>query len=292
MRFWGQGQRVQSPPHLHGTTAPMQVLYARAVVQGTEKPTGAVARLEALIQTLERSGAEPRRLDALRCAQRFKRSWVELAETLVDIRRTRAYEAWDYDDFHKYCGDELHLRRATVDKLTASFSTLQRLAPQVLQWDGIAKEIPSLQAVEYFGKALGVPDGDAANDTKRAKNQNQPPREVIKELRQAVFDEGQSVAELRKRFDPILRPKPKGAEQLETIRKALGATRRLVEVLPEIDGLDERRIERVEKALGGLRQELEQLAEPLREKMAEKKTRRRAAEKSVSRASGPRSAAK
>jgi hypothetical protein len=262
------------------------------VAQGTGRPTGTEQRLEALISTLEHSGAEPRRLDALRCAQRFKRSWVELGQTLVEIRRTRAYEAWEYDDFHKYCADELHLRRATVDKLTASFSTLQRLAPQVLQWDGIAKEIPSYQAVDYFGKAVGVPDGGAANDTKAAKNQSPPPREVIKQLRQAVFDEGQSVGELRKRFDPILRPKPKGAEQLETIQKALGAARRLAEVLPEIEGLDERRIERVEKTLGGLRQELEQLAEPLRVKLAEKKTKRRAAEKSVSRASGSRSAAK
>jgi hypothetical protein len=252
------------------------------VARDTGTRSGAEQRLEALIRKLEGSGAEPRRLEALRCAQRFKRSWVELAETLVEIRRTRAYEAWDYDDFHKYCNDELHLRRATVDKLTVSFSTLQRLAPQVLQWDGIAKEIPSYQAVDYFGKAVGVPAGDAANDTKGAKAAT-PPREVIKQLRQAVFDEGQSVAELRKRFDPILRPKPKGAEQLETIHKALGAARRLAEMLPEIDGLDERKLERVEKALGGLRQELEQLAEPLREKVAEQKARKRTADKAASR---------
>jgi hypothetical protein len=264
------------------------VLYATAVARGTERPSAAEQRLQALISTLERSGAEPQRLDALRCAQRFKRSWVELAETLVEIRRTRAYERWEYDDFHKYCGDELHLRRATVDKLTISYSTLQRLAPQVLQWDGVAKEIPSLQAVEYFGKAIGVPQGEAANDGKAAKA---PPREVIKELRHAVFDEGQSVAELRKRFDPILRPKPKGAEQLESIQKALGAARKLAELLPEIAGLDERRVERVEKALGGLRQDLESMAEPLREKLAEQKGRRRAAEKSVSRAAAHSKAA-
>lgn len=282
---------MQSPPRLHGTTASEQVLYAKTVAQRTGRPSGPEQRLEALIQTLERSGAEPRRLDALRCAQRFKRSWVELAETLVEIRRTRAFEAWEYEDFHKYCNDELHLRRATVDKLTASFSTLQRLAPQVLQWDGIAKEIPSYQAVDYFGKAVGVPDGDAANDTRR-KNPAQPPREVIKELRQAVFDEGQSVAELRKRFDPILRPKPEGAEQLETIQKALGAARRLAEVLPEIDGLDERRLERVEKAIGGLRQDLETIAEPLREKLAENKARRRAGDKTIARPAAPPRAAK
>jgi hypothetical protein len=135
--------------------------------------------------------------------------------------------------------------------------------------------------VDYFGKAV---DGPAANDA-RAK---QPPREVIKELRQAVFDEGQSVAELRKRFDPILRPKPKGAAQLELIQKAIGASRRLVEMLPEIDGLDEGRVERVEKTLGGLRQELEGLAEPLRHKLAPKKAKRTADKRVSARKSGTR----
>jgi len=226
------------------------VLYGSTVVQATEK-------IDALLRRLEESGAEPRRLEALRCTQRFKRSWLELAEHLVGLRRERAYETWGFADFHAYCNDELHLRRGTVDKLTASFSTLQRLAPQVLQWDGVAKEVPSYEAVNYFGKAM-----DAANEPIPAR----PPREVLKELRQAVFDEGQSVAELRRRFDPILHPKPQGAEELEVLTRALALVRKLAELLPDIEGLTERRVTGVEKALGGLRQELEELAEPLRAK--------------------------
>lgn len=239
------------------------MLYGAAVVQATEK-------IEALLRRLEESGASPERLEALRCTQRFKRSWVELAEVLVGLRRDRGYEAWGYADFHTYCEDELHLRRATVDKLTISFSTLKRLAPQVLQWDGVEKEIPSLQAVDYFGKAM-----DAANHAPKAgdRDASAPSREVIKELRHAVFDEGQSVAELRRRFDPILRPKPRGAEQLDVIGKALTATRRLAELLPEIEGLTEKRMVMVERALGGLRQELEALAEPLRSKAEQQKQR-------------------
>lgn len=233
------------------------MLYASEVVQATEK-------IEALLRRLEDSGAEPRRLDALRSTQRFKRSWVELAETLVMIRREKAYTNWEYDDFHAYCQHELHLRRSTVDKLTISFSTLKRLAPSVLKWDGVEKEVPSYQAVEYFGKAV-----DAANAPPEKRRGPAPsaPREVIKDLRTAVFDEGQSVGELRKRFDPILRPKPQGAEELEVIQKALSATRKLADVLPEIEGLADRRVTDVEKALGVLRQDLEGLAEPLRAKV-------------------------
>lgn len=239
----------------------------------------ATEKIEALLRRLEQTGADPQRLDVLRTTQRFKRSWVELAELLVSVRREKSYQDWGYEDFHQYCADELHLRRGTVDKLTMSFSTLKRLAPQVLQWDGVQREVPSLQAVDYFGKAVEAanhgPSGEAPVAAK--------PREVIKDLRRAVFDEGQSVAELRRRFDPILRPKPAGAEKLEVIGKALGATRKLADLLPEIEGLTDKTVASVERALGGLRQDLEALAEPLKKKapprkvQAPKKKRRKAA---------------
>jgi hypothetical protein len=238
----------------------------------------ATEKIDALLARLEESGADPQRLAALRSTQRFKRSWVELAEVLVTIRRDSAYEAWGHEDFYAYCAQELFLKRATVDKLTVSFSTLQRLAPSVLKWDGVEREIPSLQAVDYFSRAMGTGGGSAddraANDAAPAPAP--PPREVIKELRHAVFDEGQSVAELRRRFDPILHPKPAGAEQLETISKAITAARRLAELLPDVDGLTDKRVATTEKALGGLRQELEELATPLREKLARKKTAKKA----------------
>lgn len=240
----------------------------RPVVQATEK-------IDALLRRLEESGAEPRRLDALRSTQRFKRSWLELAELLVTLRKDKGYEAWGYEDFHQYCADELHLRRSTVDKLTISFSTLKKLAPQVLQWDGVEREVPSYQAVDYFGKAVEAANKSPATSTPRSAGPAPAPREVIKELRHAVFDEGQSVAELRRRFDPILRPKPKGAEELDLIQKALTGVKRLAELLPEIEGLTEKRVTVAEKALGGLREELEGLAEPLRAKIEQQKPKKR-----------------
>jgi hypothetical protein len=229
-------------------------------------------KIDALLRRLERTGADAQRLEALRCAQRFKRSWVELAGKLVEIRRERAHEAWGYDDFHRYCAEELSLRRATVDKLTVSFSTLERVAPQVLQWDGLAKTIPSYEAVGYLSKAMGAGDDD---DGERPGGSQD--RAVIKQLREAVFDEGQTVGELRKRFDPLLFPKPKGSEALEHVLRASALARKLVEVLPEIEGLSGKRVAALEQALGTLRQELDAIAEPLRERV--ERGRRRAAKR-------------
>ncbi len=244
--------------------------------------TAASDKLETLLRRLERTGAEPARLDALRCAQQFKRSWIELAGKLVAVRRTRSHEAWGYEDFYLYCAEELQLRKPTVDKLTISFSTLERVAPQVLSWDGVAKTIPSYEAVDYLSRAMRLPPErgpDEEAKPRRRPDGPEPPRELIKELRQAVFDEGQTVAELRKRFDPVLWPKPKGTDKLELLARANGYARKLAETLTEIDGLSDKRVAALEQQLGGLRQELDALAEPLREKLERGKKRAASAER-------------
>lgn len=232
----------------------------------------ATKKIDDLAELLERTGGDAQRLEVVRRTQRFKRSWIELAEALIKVRAGRAYERWGYDDFHTYCAQELTLKKTTVDKLTLSYSTVQRHAPEVLEWDGVARTIPSVEAIDYFSRAIG--DG-AANDggeeeagaRKRAPARTCAP-EVLDELKTAVFDEGQPVAELRRRFDPVLNPRPKGAEKLELLNKASAAARKLAELLPDIEGLPEKRVRRLEEELGALRDDIEALAEPLREKLA------------------------
>jgi hypothetical protein len=238
------------------------------VSKGTKK-------IDDLAELLERTGGDAQRLEVVRRTQRFKRSWIELAEALIKVRAGRAYERWGYDDFHAYCAQELTLKKATVDKLTVSYSTVQRHAPEVLEWDGVARTIPTVEAIDYFSRAIGDgPANDLSGDEEPAPapSRRAPPRphapEVLDELKSAVFDEGQPVAELRKRFDPVLHPRPKGAEKLDLLNKASAAARKLAELLPDLDGLPEKRVRRLEEELGALRDDIEALAEPLREKLA------------------------
>jgi YihY family inner membrane protein len=199
-----------------------------------------INKIEALAELLERTGGDAQRLEVVRRTQRFKRSWIELAETLARVRSDRAYTRWGFNDFYRYCAEELTLKRPTVDKLILSFSTIQSHAPEVLEWDGVAKVIPSYEAVDYFSRAVGKispDDGEAeaawdATEDRRDPGEVAPPRpkrrsdedaEFLQTVRHAVFDEGQPVAELRKRFDPVLYPRPKGAEKLEILQKASAA---------------------------------------------------------------------
>ena len=240
-------------------------------------------KIDALAELLERTGGDAERLEVVRRTQRFKRSWIELAEALSKVRSSQAFTRWGYNDFYKYCAEELTLKKATVDKLTVSFHTLRSHAPEVLEWDGVAKVIPSYEAVDYFSRAVG--EVDSRSEPKKPTPEGEEPiagaadegdpesDEFIREVRHAVFDEGKPLAELRKRFDPVLYPRPKGAAKLEIVQKASAAARRLAELLPDIDGLDDRRIQKLEVELGTLRQELDAICAPLKESVKQEKAR-------------------
>lgn len=227
-------------------------------------------KIDELAAILEKSGGDAQRLEVLKRTQKFKRSWVDLAEVLAKVRKSGAYKRWGFNDFYAYASEELALKKPTVDKLVLSYSTLRSHAPEVLKWDGVAKVIPSYEAVNYYSQVLPPGDDEETQQLPRQRRKVElvpPAPDVLAEMKTAVFDEGKPVTELRKRFDKVLYPKPKGAEKLEVIKKANNAARRLAELLPDIDGLSDKLARNLERELGALRNELNELAAPLEEKL-------------------------
>jgi exonuclease VII small subunit len=218
--------------------------------------------LEALIERLERGGhgGDDVRLDIVRRAQRFKRSWVELAEGLSKLKKSRAYEDWGYSDLYDYCQKELHLKQGTIDKLVLSYGTLRTHAPDVLKHDGLAREIPSMDSVDYFSRAFGIRDADAENDAP-ARRRLDAPKAVLEELRSAVFDEARPVTELRKRFDPIFKPKREADPEQDVLRKTKALAEKLAEAVQAAPGLTDARVARVIAMVEALVRELDELIE-------------------------------
>jgi len=220
-------------------------------------------RLGDLAEALEAEGADELRVHVVRRARDFKRSWVMMAEALVEVRNRESYLHWGYEDFYAYCSLELQLKQATADKLTGSYVALKRHAPSVLKRDGLNERIPTCDAVDYFAKAIQKSPG---NDAEREPAVD---REVVDELRHAVFEEGAPVTELRKRFSPLFHPKPEGAEQIDTIRRATAAARRLERTIEEIDGLHRPTVRAALDSLEALREELTDLLERTKAHYAE-----------------------
>jgi hypothetical protein len=214
--------------------------------------------LEALADRMEQGGGDPARVDIVRRAQRFKRSWVELGEGLTALRKSRRYEKWGYSDLADYCSKELHIKAATLDKLVLSYGALRTHAPEVLRRDGVSREIPSLEAVDYFSRAVGPSSEDDPGDKRRRLD---APREVLDELRAAVFDETRSVGELRKRFDPILRPRSVEADAVDGLRKLKALAERLSSAVQTTEGISEKRVGRVLAVMEALVRDVDELLE-------------------------------
>jgi hypothetical protein len=149
-------------------------------------------KTEAALAEAELAHADdPERAEVLRRTRLFKSSWIELAETLTNVRRGARWKDWGYASFDEYAKRELYLRQETVDKLTGSFTFLQRRAPEVLARDGVRALIPSYQAVDFL---------------RRAEEQDDAPRETVAELRARVLDEAAPLATVARRYKDQIFP--------------------------------------------------------------------------------------
>lgn len=227
---------------------------------------GNLEKLLVLRSELEHGGADPERLYAVECAYNFKHSWLDMARALVDVRNQNSYEKWGFTDFLNYCERELGLKRAVVDKLTASFYVLERVAPDRLEAPAEDAPIPSCQALDYYSRATGELRLDG-NPSRDAPEEELSP-ELSGQLYEAVFNQGCSPKQLRERFDPLIRPKPAAKEQQEVTRKALNSARKLHELMEEVEGLSTETLRAAYDVLSHLEEEMEVHLERLKEELA------------------------
>jgi hypothetical protein len=196
--------------------------------------TKAIQKLTRLISSLEQGG-DPLRLTAARCAYHFKHSWLEMADVIVKVRDSGAFTQWGYDTFLAYCEGELGLKRALVDKLTVSFATLNRYAPDRLRGEAEAP-IPGYQSLDYYARAMGEPRFDGSDPRDAPPGPLSP--ELSGQLHAAVFDECCTPKQLRDRFDPLIRPKSAAKEQHEAVSRVIATTKRLQDQLEAVESMD------------------------------------------------------
>jgi hypothetical protein len=195
-------------------------------------------KTEAALAEAEAAHADdPERADLLRRARRFKASWVELAEALTRAKRGGRWKAWGFDSFEAYAKGELHLRGETVDKLTGSYTFLQRRAPSVLARDGLREAVPSYQAVDFL---------------RRAEASESAPREAVDEIRRRVLDEGAPAAAVTRAFRDVVFPIDDEARRAREVAGLKNVATRLRELLAETKAVPRRLAGEVGTALDRL----------------------------------------
>src|SRR5437868_1256623 len=93
------------------------------------------------------------RQTVLVASKRFKSSWVEMGKLLVQVLDNSAYKEWGYDSFDTYCYRELRLKKATVDKLTRSYTFLDKHEPKAMASSDIAEVAPPFEVIEVLANA-------------------------------------------------------------------------------------------------------------------------------------------
>jgi hypothetical protein len=163
---------------------------------------------------------DPERVEVLQRAGRFKRSWLELGEALSDVRGRSAHERWGFGTFVEYCRAELHLRKATADKLTASFGYLTEHAPHILTRDGVTEQIPQPDTVVALARAR-----DAAG----------LPGKMFEAIQADAFSDDMSPSSLARKFKEAIGADD-DAEQGEgrKAQRAVTLARRLADLLADM----------------------------------------------------------
>jgi hypothetical protein len=201
-------------------------------------------KTEAALAEAEAAHADdPERAELLRRARRFKASWIELAEALTQTKRGGRWRKWGYDSFEAYAKGELYLRQETVDKLTGSYSFLQRRAPSVLARDALREPVPSYHAVDFLRRA------EASDDA---------PREAVEAIRKRVLEEAAPVAAVSRAYKDVVFPVDEDTRRARDVAGLKNVAKRLRELLAETRCVPRKLAGHVSGALDELLQALEE----------------------------------
>ncbi len=158
------------------------------------------------------------RYEVLDKAKRFKSSWVELGEKLLQVSTKGCFREWGYQDFEEYCVQEIRIKRGTAIKLTMAYRFMEKEEPQLLSAREELKPLPDYRSIDLLRKA---------------KEEKGFSEEEYDDLRKSVVEEERShptvlkkykeVASLREEVNPLapLKAGISAAKRLESALRGL-----------------------------------------------------------------------
>lgn len=155
----------------------------------------------------------------LQTAKNYKASWIELGRYLQTIYKDKMYKGWGFLAFETYCKKELGMKEAMASKIIKSFSFLET-------------EEPKLTKPEFFEKEAErpVPDLDALNTLRLAKNNKNIPARDYSDIRESVIEKGVGLQEVRAKVKKIIEntqdtdsPEFKKSKRNAVLRRAISS---------------------------------------------------------------------
>jgi hypothetical protein len=161
------------------------------------------------------------RVRAAAGAKDFKASWLSFAQVLSSIRQDKLYEYWGYEKFEQYAERELGIKKPMVLKLVKTYQFVEQQEPAFLKQEFMGSREPAV-----------VPELDAINVLRLARNRKELTRQDFQDLRKQVFDNGRNAGALRKDLTSMIRERQqldpdeeREQRNIATLRRFLNAIR-------------------------------------------------------------------
>jgi len=183
------------------------------------------------------------RYDVLDRAKRFKSSWVELGEKLLQVSAKGRFREWGYGSFEEYCVQEIRIKRGTAEKLTMAYRFMEKEEPQMLSTEQPLKPFPDYRSVDLL---------------RQAKEEKAFSEEEYGALRKSVLEEDRSHPTVLKKFKEVaaLREEP---DVRAPVKAGLAAAKRLEGALRALPSPPAGFIEQLGELIGSLEEELDAL---------------------------------
>ena len=130
----------------------------------------------------------------LQNAKNFKRSWIDLGQSLYSVWKDKMYKEWGYNTFEAYTAKEIGIKQPTAMKLLKSYYFLEREEPVYLQKER-SEDSP----------AATVPSYESVNLLRLAKDKKTIDSVDYAALKRDVFEAGKDAGEVRKSLTSIMK---------------------------------------------------------------------------------------
>jgi len=184
------------------------------------------------------------RYQVLDKAKRFKSSWVELGEKLLQVSSRGFFREWGYQSFEEYCVQEIRIKRGTAEKLTMAYRFMEKEEPQLLSSGEELKPLPDYRSIDLLRKA---------------KEEKGFSEEEYGDLRKSVVEEERSHPTVLKKYKEVAALREE-VNPLAPLKASLSAARRLEATLRGLDQPPALYLEQVGGMIAHLEEELEALS--------------------------------
>ena len=180
-------------------------------------------------------------------AKRFKSSWVELGEKLLQVSSKGRFREWGYGSFEEYCVQEIRIKRGTAEKLTMAYRFMEKEEPQLLSARENTRE-----------ELKPLPDYRSVDLLRKAKEEKGFSEEEYGKLRKSVVEEERSHPTVLKQYKEVAALREEVNPQAP-VKASLTAARRLDSALRGLNDPPALYLAQVGEMIAHLEEELEAL---------------------------------